>query len=204
MAGLLILAPLFLTVVVVGYLVRLTDNFVVNPLFQILPLEVDAKVKVLLAKLAIAFLVALFVIVTGLLAEKFIFKRMFLALEQFLGNVPFFSAIYNSIKEIAIAFFGSKKGVFQKVVFLEYPRKGIYTVGFVTQDKNWEIHAKTGRDVLTVFVPTPPNPATGNFVFVPKEELVESDLTIEEGIRLVISGGAAVPQKGNEELRMKN
>ena len=88
---------------------------------------------------------------------------------------------------------GEKTGVFKRAVFLEYPRKGIYVLAFVMNEKRWAIHEKTGKDIVNVFVPAPPNPATGNFVFVLREELIEADITVEEGIRLVISGGAAVP-----------
>jgi uncharacterized membrane protein len=113
--------------------------------------------------------------------------------EALLKRIPFFSKVYGSIKEIAQAFFGDKKGIFKRVVFIEYPRKGIYTIGFVTQDKPWEVNTLTGKDLHTVFVPSPPNPATGFFVFVPKEEIIETSISIEEAVRLILSGGAALP-----------
>lgn len=198
-AGLLVLAPLFLTVVLITYLVRLTDVFIVNPLFQALPIEIEAKFKITLTKVAIGLFVFCFILLVGLFAEKFIFKKILSSLEGFIKTIPIFSKIYVSLKDIAQAFFGDRKGVFHRVVFLEYPRKGIYALGFITQERRWEIHDKTGRDVVTVFVPSPPNPATGYFIFVPREELIESDLSIEEGIKLVISGGAAVPAMKNLE-----
>ncbi len=192
-AGLLVLGPLFLTVVFIGYLVKLTDQFVVNPLFRILPIEVDVTFKVFLTKLAIALFVLFFVSLLGLAAEKFIFKKILSGWERLLENIPLFNKVYKSIREVVQAFFGDKSGVFKRAVFVEYPRKGIYAMGFVTQEKRWEGHEKTGRDLVTVFIPSPPNPATGNFIFVPREDLIELDMTVEEGIRLVISGGAAVP-----------
>ena len=192
-AGLVVLAPFFLTLLFIGYLVRLTDAFIVNPVFRLLPIEVDATSKVFLTKVAIAICVLLITSLVGLVAEKFIFKRMLSSGESFLTNIPVFNRIYLSIKDIAVAFFGDKSGVFKRVVFLEYPRKGIYAMGFVTQERRWALHEATGRDLVSVFIPSPPNPATGNFVFVPKEELIEADVTVEEGIKMVISGGAAVP-----------
>lgn len=194
MSGLLILAPVFLTVVCIGYLVKLTDAFIVNPLFTALPFEINAQSKILLAKLALAVVVVVFIATVGLAGEKFLFRRLFQGFDGFFKNVPLFNTFYGSIKEVAQAFFGDKRGVFRRVVFLEYPRKGIYSMGFVTQEKRWAIHEKTGKEsIVSVFVPSPPNPATGMFVFAPADELVETDLTIEEGIRIVISGGAAVP-----------
>ena len=70
----------------------------------------------------------------------------------------------------------------------------MYALGFVTQEKPWEAGRVTGRELSTVFVPSPPNPATGLFVFVPKEDILETRLTIEDGLKLVISGGAVVPE----------
>src|SRR3989338_6740481 len=121
-----------------------------------------------------------------------------MAFENFLETIPFFNSIYSSIKDVAQAFFGDKRGVFKCVVFIEYPRKGLYAMGFVTQDKPWEISDKLGKEIWSIFVPSPPNPATGNFVLVPKEDVIFSSMTIEEGIRAVISGGAAVPSRKKE------
>ena len=192
-SGLLVIGPVFLTVIVINYLVRLTDRLIVNPVFQILPIEVDATSKIILTKLLITLLVILFVSFVGFATKKFIFRQLFLGWDAILHNIPFFNRLYMSIKEIALAFFGDKSGVFKRVVFLEYPRKGVYAIAFVMNERRWEIHEKTGKDIVTVLVPSPPNPATGYFIFVPREDLIESNMTIEEGIRLVISGGAVVP-----------
>ncbi|MBI3252933.1 MAG: DUF502 domain-containing protein [Candidatus Omnitrophica bacterium] len=192
-SGLLVLAPLFFTVLVIGYLIRLTDHFVVNPVFRVLPIEFEAGFKIFLTKIVIALLVLFFVAAVGAAAERFIFRNLVSGFEAFLSGIPIFNRVYASIKEIAQAFFGDKSGVFKSVVFLEYPRKGLWAMGFVTQEKKWALHDLIQKDVVSVFVPSPPNPATGFFIFVPREELIESGVTVEEGIRLVISGGAAVP-----------
>jgi uncharacterized membrane protein len=193
LSGLLVIGPLYLTILVITYLVRLTDNSIVNPLFEILPVRFDASFKVVFAKTMIAVFVILFIAVIGVLAEKFLFKRLFMAIDTFIKGIPFLSIIYNSIKEIAQALIGGRRGIFQKVVFVEYPRKGVYTIAFVTNDKRWEVDEKTGKITRSIFIPTPPNPATGYILFVPEEELIESDMTIEEAVRLVISVGAAIP-----------
>ena len=191
--GLVALSPFFLTLIFVEYLIRLADHFVVNPLFQILPFDFDASFKIFLTKFVILLVVIIFVALIGWTAEKFVFRKLFAAWEGFLNTIPFVNKIYGSIKEVAQAFFGDKTGIFKRVVFVEYPRKGVYALGFVTQEKPWELHGKTGKEIVNIFLPHPPNPATGYFIFAPKEEVIESDLTIEEGIRLVISAGAAIP-----------
>ena len=191
--GLVALSPFFLTLIFVQYLIKLADNFIVNPLFRILPFDFDASFKIILTKLVIMVVVIIFVTLIGWTTQKFIFKKMFSAVEGLLNNIPFFNRIYASVKEVAQAFFGDKTGVFKRVVYVEYPRKGVYAMGFVTQEKPWELHEIAGKEIVNVFLPNPPNPATGYFVFVPKEEVMDSGMTVEEGIRLVISAGAAIP-----------
>ncbi len=196
-SGLLLLAPFFITVIVINYLVHLVDHFVVNPvmnvIFVLLPFGLDAEFKVLLTKLVIAFFVVCFVVILGWAGNKFFFKKMFSMFEQFLTGIPVFSKIYMALRDIAEAFFGDKTGVFKRVVYVEYPRKGVYALGFVTQEKPWDISDKTGKEIINVFLPHPPNPTTGYFIFAPKEEIMDAGITVEEGIRLVISAGAAVP-----------
>ena len=192
-SGLVLLAPFFLTVLFLGYLVTLADSFIVDPLFEILPIDVEVTFKVILTKIAIGIVVVVVVSLIGMFAEKFIFKKLFQGTESFLKSIPVFSRVYLSIKEIWQAFFGDKSGVFKRVVFIEYPRKGIYTLGFVTAERRWRLHDKTGQELVSVFVPHPPNPAAGFLTFVPKGELIEAEISVEEGLKLIISGGAAVP-----------
>ena len=191
--GLVALSPFFLTLFFVEYLIRLADHFVVNPLFQILPFDFDASFKIFLTKFVILIVVIIFVAGIGWTAEKFVFKKLFAAWEGFLDTIPLFNRIYGSIKEVAQAFFGDKTGVFKRVVFVEYPSKGIWSIGFMMQDKPWEIYEKTGREIVNVFLPHPPNPTSGFCIFVPREDIILSDMTVEEGVRLLISGGALVP-----------
>jgi len=158
-----------------------------------LPLHMDATFKIFFTKLAIGLFVIIFVTLIGFGVDKLFAKQFVSGFEMILKGIPVINKVYGPIREIAQAFFGDKKGVFKKVVLIEYPRKGIYALGFVTQDKRWEASRATGKELFTVFVPSPPNPATGNFVFVPKEEILEIQLSVEEGLKLVISGGAAIP-----------
>lgn len=195
-SGLLVLAPLFITIWVVRYLLRLVDALIVNPVFSVLPVPMDATLVVILTKAAIAAVVILLVALIGLGAEKLLVRQMLSGAEALLQTIPFFNKVYGSVKDIAQAFFGDKKGIFRRTVFVEYPRKGIYAVGFVTQERRWEAGRVIGRELVTVFVPSPPNPATGYFILVPKEDVIETRLSIEDGIKLVISGGAAVPSLG--------
>ena len=113
--------------------------------------------------------------------------------ESVILGIPVFNRVYRSFKDISQAIFGEKSGIFKRVVFLEYPRKGLLAMGFVTYEKPWALTDKTGTNLVSVFVPSPPNPATGFFVFAPKEELIDANVSVEEGIKLCISVGAAAP-----------
>ncbi len=195
-SGLLILAPFFLTVLFIGYLVRLADTFVVNPVFRLLPADVDMQSRTLLTKVIISLAVLFFVMLLGFAAQRFIFRRILKGGESLLTSIPVFNKIYRSFKDISHAILGDQAGgLFKRVVFVEYPRKGLYTMGFITQEKPWVLTEKLGIELVSVFVPSPPNPATGFFIFVAKEDLIEVNISVEEGIRLVISGGAAVPAR---------
>ena len=193
-AGLVVLAPLFLSIIVIGYLFRMADAFIVNPVFRILPFEIGASFKIFLTKLAIAVVVIVLVTMIGFGARKFLLTNLACFGESILKNIPVFNRIYLVLKEITGALFDDKKGVFKRVVYVEYPRTGIYAIGFVTNEGGpWDMEQKTGKQMVNIFVPSPPNPATGFLALVPKEEVIDAGMSIEEGIKLVISAGAAVP-----------
>ncbi|MBU1006241.1 MAG: DUF502 domain-containing protein, partial [Candidatus Omnitrophica bacterium] len=113
--------------------------------------------------------------------------------ENILYKVPMVSNIYRTIKEISGAFFVQQKSIFKRVVLLEYPRKGAYQLGFVTSEAKGEVGCRLGKEVLSVFVPTSPNPTSGVLVFVPLEDVIELDMTVAAGMKMVISVGAVAP-----------
>lgn len=192
-SGLVILAPFFLTVWVLLYLVRIADRVVVSPVFYLLPLDLNEQYRIFLAKVLIAVAVVLFVTLLGMAAQKFIFKRLFAGIESVILGIPVFNRVYRSFKDISQAIFGEKSGIFKRVVLLEYPRLGTYSVGFVTNENAVFLQGKVDAEMACVFVPSPPNPATGFSVTIPKKDLIESGMTIEEGIRFIVSCGAVSP-----------
>ena len=105
--------------------------------------------------------------------------------------MPLVKEIYASIKQIAEALFSQKDKNFRRVVLIEYPRKGIFTMVFVTGTSQESIRERTGKKLLNVFVPTTPNPSSGFFLMVPEDEVVELDMSPEEAFKLIISGGMA-------------
>ncbi len=129
----------------------------------------------------------------GLFATNIIGKRIILFGEKILLKIPLFNSIYTSIKNVLDAIFTQKHSSFKKPVLLEYPREGIYSIGFLTKDSSPYFDAITGKELYNIFLPTTPNPTSGMFIMVPKEEAVILDLTIEEALKLIISGGILNP-----------
>jgi len=148
------------------------------------------------------FLVVLAVILGGgLIATNVIGRKIFRFFESFVVKIPFISKIYLTVGQIRDAFKGRKHTLFQSVAVIEYPRPGLYTICFVTSTAEGEVQHKTKEEVVCVFIPTTPNPTSGFLIFVPKDGLIPLSMTVEEAMKLVISGGALVPEHKVDELQ---
>ena len=131
------------------------------------------------------------IFLVGLITTNILGRRLLSLGEYIISRVPLVKEIYLSIKQIAEALFSQKEKNFRRVVLIEYPRNGIYTMVFVTGVAQQSLQEKTGEKLLNVFVPTTPNPTSGFFLMVPEEEVTELDITPEEAFKLIISGGMA-------------
>ena len=133
-------------------------------------------------------------IIIGMFAAGFM-GRFFLKLgEWIVYKVPLVSSVYSVLKQVFETFFSSKAQAFSKVVMLEYPRKGIWILGFVSTELQGEIKKNCPTEMLNVFIPTTPNPTSGFLIFVPKEDCIELNMSLEEGLKFVISGGLVEPE----------
>ncbi len=141
----------------------------------------------------LSILIAVFIIlIMGVIVTNF-GQSFFARLERFLLTLPFFKQVYPAIKEMAVFLFSREKITFQKVVLIEYPRKGAYSIGFLTNDSPAKINAKLNQELCNVFVPSTPSPVTGFLVLVNKSELIFPEITIEEALKMVVSGGVIAP-----------
>src|SRR5206468_2502553 len=113
----------------------------------------------------------------------------FESLERFLLNIPFFKQVYPALKEISFFIFKRDKVNFKQVVLVEYPRKGLYSVGFITNETSKRISAAVDKELKNVFIPHSPSPLSGFIVLVPKEDIIFVNLSVEEAFKFVISGG---------------
>jgi uncharacterized membrane protein len=141
-----------------------------------------------------------FVIITilliGLWFSGFVGRRIYRAFERTLERLPIVKAIYPHIKQITEFFFGEEKQIeFQGVVAVEYPRNGLYSLGFLTGSSSKTLNQKSGDNLVSVFIPSSPMPVTGYTIFVPADQVVHMDLTVDEALRTVISGGLLLPSK---------
>lgn len=141
----------------------------------------------------------------GLIGNNFLVKKIFRFIEQrILLKIPLARSIYPSLRQLTDAVVGKKKFAFKKVVLIEYPRKGVYTVAFVTNEVENNIKGLPKGKMLHVLVPTTPNPTTGWFAIIPEEEAISLPLSVEEGLKLVISGGivsSPVKEENEEEKK---
>ena len=137
----------------------------------------------------------------GLIATNVIGRRILRFLEGFVARVPFISKVYLTVQQIRDAFAGRKHTLFQSVAVIEYPRPGLYTLCFVTSRAGGEVQHKTKEPLVSVFVPTTPNPTSGYLILVPESGLMPLSMTVEEAMKMVISAGALIPPYKVEEYR---
>ncbi|MEI8315816.1 MAG: DUF502 domain-containing protein, partial [Verrucomicrobiota bacterium] len=129
----------------------------------------------------------------GWLARRVAGKRLITVAETLIRQVPLLNRIYPFMKEISDTVLSGKKTIFQRVVLVEFPRPGVYSIGFVTGITGGEAQTKMNAQLLNVFVPTTPIPTNGFLILVPQEQVVNLEMSVAEGMKLVISAGTVVP-----------
>lgn len=191
LSGAVLLAPLWATIWIFLKIVDLLggtfrpvyEDYLPHSL-QRLPFFWD-----LLATIVVLLLVTGF----GFLSNYVLGKYFFSIGERAIQSIPGIGAVYLSIKQIVGTFGKQNRNLFSKVVLVEFPRKGLWSVGFLTNKQQSEPHAKLGTEAWTVFIPTTPNPTSGFLLLIPRAEIVELDMTVGEGMKMIISGGAVMP-----------
>lgn len=133
------------------------------------------------------------IFITGMIARNYLGRKLIDLGERLLHKIPILNSIYGTAKQITDSLSKADKTAFRKVVMVEYPRPGIFSPGFLTGAAPIEANVKTNEKLLSVFIPTPPNPATGFLIFVPEEAVTILDMSIEDGLKLVISVGVIKP-----------
>ena len=195
MAGLLVWLPLGVTILVVKMLVDLMDRSLL-----LLPAQYQPEQLLGMHIPGLGVIVAIVVVLTTGIVVANLFGRKLVALwEAFLARIPLVNSIYSAVKQISETMFSSNGNSFRKVLLVEYPRKGLWTLAFQTGTDIGEAQCKTGHEVINIYVPTTPNPTSGFFIMVPKEDVVELEMSVDEGLRMIISMGSVVPHPGTQE-----
>lgn len=197
LAGLVLMAPIAVTLYVFNILVTAIGGGFRNYFFFFVPEALLTRPDLqtfwnfLATLMVLAFITAL-----GYLSRWFLGRLIVNISERIIERLPFINTIYNSVKQIVQTFSTQQKAIFQEVVMLEYPRKGTYVLGFRTSTSRGEIQERTAREMHNIFIPTTPNPTSGFLLMVPKDEIIPLDMTVGEGMKLIVSGGAVVPNFG--------
>ena len=180
LAGIFTIVPLALTGFILVFIFRFLDS-VSAPILNIIGFHIPG-LGILLTILSVYFL--------GVIIRNVLGRRLFSWGEKIVLAIPLVSTIYKTIKQFINAFSGTADGKsFQKVIFLQYPRVGVWTLAFVTGES---VDANS-VEYYHIFVPTTPNPTSGFFIIIPKRETMLTEMTVEEGIKMVISGGLIAP-----------
>ncbi len=189
-AGLLVWVPLGVTLLVVKFLVETMDRSML-----LLPPELrpEALLGFSIPGLGVLLSIAV-VLVTGILVANLFGRKLLEYWERMLAHIPLVRSVYSSVKQLAQTVFSSGGQSFRKVVLVEFPRKGVWTIGFLTSTSVGEAQRKTGREVINVYVPTTPNPTGGYFVMLPREDVQELEMSVDDGLKMLLSMGAVVPQ----------
>ncbi len=196
LSGLILLAPVGVTVFVINFLLSVLGR----PFSKLFFFYVDDATferypwMGYLLTVVSACIVVVMITLFGWFSRK-IFGRFFVAwFEKFMGSVPLVRSVYVTVRQIVDTVAKSNKAIFNTTVLIEYPRKGVYAIGFLTGDAQGEIQEKTSAYLLNVFLPTTPNPTSGFLLLVPKEEVILLDMPVADGMKAIISGGAVMPQ----------
>ncbi|MEB3190967.1 MAG: DUF502 domain-containing protein [Snowella sp.] len=189
-AGLLVVIPLATTI----WLSIAIANWAIGLLTQI-PKQLNPFVGLdpnltnllnLLVGLTVPFLGILLI---GLMARNFVGRWLLDTGERILQSIPLAGTVYKTLQQILETLFKDSKNRFRRVVMVEYPRPGVWSIGFVTGGVSEPIQAQLSQSVLSVFIPTTPNPTSGWYAIFPEEEVINLDLSIEDAFRIIVSGG---------------
>lgn len=196
-AGILITAPVSLTI----YLSWLFISFVDDQVFSLLPPDYNPESYLPFFIPGIGLLVALVgLTVIGALTAGILGRAARRLIDGVLNRVPVIRSLYAAINQIMETVLANKSSAFRECVLIEYPRKDIWTLGFITGISQGEVQEATQETVINVFVPTTPNPTSGFLLFVPERDIIRLQMPIEDGLKLVISGGIVTPPSPKARL----
>lgn len=195
LAGLLVWLPLGVTLFLLNIAVRLMDRSL-----GLIPLEVRRELTIPILDITVfeipgigLILTILILFVTGLLTANLFGRRLVAFGESLLERIPLVRTVYSAVKNFAEIVLRPDGQSFKKVLLIQYPRKGVWSLAFQTSTDIGEIDAKTEKKLVCVFVPTTPNPTSGFIILVPNDEVIELEMSVDEALKMIISLGVVKP-----------
>lgn len=195
-AGLLVWIPLGVTIFILRVLIGLMDRSLLLIPQQYRPEE---WLGFTIPGLGL-ILTLLVLLITGLLAANIVGRSMVGIWESMLDRIPVVRSVYSAAKNFAEIVFSDSGQSFKKVLLIEYPRKGIYSLAFQTATNLGEVQGRTGEEMICTFVPTTPNPTSGYIIILPKKDIIELDMDIDEALKMIISLGVVVPAWRRDQI----
>ena len=193
-AGLLVWVPLGITALIIEVMV----NLVYGMLLYLPPaLRPDTFFGVQIPALGVvvAVVAVLFIVlVTGMVVTNLFGKQLMRLGERVLEKIPFVRGIYGAVKQVTETLFSNSGQSFRKVVLVPYPHPASWSLAFLTGEGTDEIRRKTGRELINVFIPTTPNPTSGFFLMFPREDVIELDMSVDDGLKMLLSVGVVQPK----------
>ncbi|NIR52126.1 DUF502 domain-containing protein [candidate division KSB1 bacterium] len=198
--GILITIPVAFTLFIFHFLLKLLDDLIVPWFIKTLvkagaPIPEDFH----LPGLGL-ILIILLIFVVGILTKNIFGAKLVQLGEMIVERIPIVRSIYTGAKQVVTTIAHADTKAFRKVVLVEFPRKGVYSVGFITGTTEGEVQEITKEKLNNIFVPTTPNPTSGFLVFLPKEDIIELTMTVEEGLKFIISVGIVTPEYKQEKI----
>ncbi len=197
LTGILVITPAFLSIFIIVFIFDKIDGLVspfIVKLMQTYLLNIELP-RFVITLLSLIFLFMLIIFV-GFIAENFVGRRIFKFIDKLFSSTPLIKGIYVALKQLLDAFRLTNSKKFNKVVFVEYPKKDMWVIGFTTAPLCNELSQYFNQErMINVFIPTTPNPTSGYLVVVSKDSVIETNLTIEDAIKYVVSGGVIQPEK---------
>ena len=198
LTGIVVLAPILGTALLFGWIfLRITEfgyGLIPENIYQDYENFFTPLVGKIVLRLFVAVVLITFVIFVGWFTGNFFGRKLVRLGEKILERIPFVGRMYAAIKQIVTTLLGRNRPIFDRVVLVEFPRKESYSIGFVTAESAGEIDQKTPEKLLHIFVPTTPNPTSGYLLMVPTKDVRVLDMSVEDGLKLVISGGTVIPE----------
>lgn len=194
LSGLLVVVPIGLTIWIIWGIFVFLDTWFQDLLVYY---ELNEPLKTggwFIPQHGVGFILTILIIgLLGFTTQLYIGRKFFDLVDLLFLRIPFISSLYKGLKQISEAIMGKRRQFFEQVVLIEYPRKGLFSLGFITAQDGGRIKPVLEKRLVYVFLPTTPNPTSGYFLIVPEEECIPISLSVEDGMKMVISGGMVAP-----------